>query len=174
MIPLYKSQSSLPPEIGDLSYEWFIENEDPRLGFQARYSRGASKADFYLYDAGYFPVAQDYLDPITLRHFQSCIEEINLLADSQLYKELEAGPINGLEVIFGTMKTTFLHWQFEYSVPDSNVSVDIGRQRSHILLSPLRGYFSKIRFSYPAHDRAARIDDLYRLLQDWCRKTEVI
>jgi hypothetical protein len=174
MIPLFESKDFLPSNLGDFSYDWIIENEDPKYGFQARYGRGASKVDLYLYDAGCLPIPQDVSDPIILSHFQSCIEDITLMAQSELYQEFEVGPIDGLEVISGIRKTTFLHWQFEYLVPDSSLTVDIGCQRSHLLLSSQRGYFSKIRFSYPVHDRDARIRDLYGLLQDWCNRIETI
>jgi hypothetical protein len=172
MIPLFGSQDILPSELGDFSYNWIIENENPRLGFQVRYSRGASKADLFLYDAGFFPVPQDITDPIILSHFESCVEDIHILTNAELYNDFMSGPMDWLEVTSGRVKTKFLHWQFEYTVKDSNISVDIGLQRSHILLTSHKGYFSKIRYSYPADDRINRINDLYGLLKDWVLITE--
>jgi hypothetical protein len=169
MIPAFDSADELPQSLGDLQFAGISENDDPRLGFQARYERGASKADVYLYDFGLFPLPDESRNVPLFDHFKICIGDILQLAQNGYYKNFILGPLDALVVDADEISRVFYHGQFEFLSDDSDQTIDIGLQRSHLLLTTHRGFFSKVRFSYPASDRDARIDDLYGLTCDWLR-----
>ena len=166
MVPIFGEECYVPKSLGDLELNAVIVDENEKLGFQARYEKVATKCDLYIYDFGLFPLPDDVKHEIVLNHFRDCVGGIVQLSDIGAYSDFVLGPSDGLQFPVNNSEKIFLHSQCEFSTPDSEISIDIGMQRSHLMLTTMKGYFLKIRCSYPKHDRDERIQVMYAFVLD--------
>ena len=174
MVPIFVEEYFVPKSLGDLELNAVIVDENDKLGFQARYEKGATKCDLYIYNFGLFPLPDDIKHDIVLNHFRECVGDIVQLSDVGLYRDFVLGPSDGLQFPVNNSEKIFLHSQCEFSTPDSEISIDIGMQRSHLMLTTIRGYFLKIRCSYPKHDRDQRIQVMYSFVLELLKTIDEI
>jgi hypothetical protein len=168
MIPIFRGEESIPHSLGDFERQGVLESENRDLGVQIRYERGASKIDIYLYDAGTYPVPRDIQDPLVLDHFKSCCSNILTLQEIGTYRDVTLEVCDAWEMVEPNSDVRFLHACFSLGVEQTSVSIDIGNQASHLLLSSRDGYFLKIRFTHPADPE--RIKDIEPFLIDLAKE----
>ncbi|MCX6968140.1 MAG: hypothetical protein NTZ46_10270 [Verrucomicrobia bacterium] len=169
MIPVFSQSDRIPPDLGDLSLQSFIEAEDKDLGVQIRYTRGATRADVYLYDFG-TSGTKSISHSDSLEHFKACCSDVLSLADAGFYRNVKLEQCDGWELEGCHAGTCFIHAQFSFQIPDTQISIDVGEQISHLLLTTFKGFFLKVRFSYPANSHPDRILDIREFLFDLLTK----
>jgi len=143
------------------------EFDDPNLGVQLRYARGAFKADVFLYTTGLSDcalakaVAEQFID--STRAFQQA-------ADAGFYSEFEFFGVDTWFVGEPPNMTELLHAEYSVSKRTTPISIGVGAERSHMLLTGSKPCFVKVRFTYPEGGDYGQPDSLRTFLVDLLSK----
>jgi hypothetical protein len=173
-IPVFRTESSIPRAVAGLKLEGVDIYPDRNLGFKARYGSGMLlKADTYLYDLGRRDIPADIRSEEVVGCFQEACGNILGLGEQGRYLDLEVRASQFLHLPDDAPEPFCLWAAFAYRQAPGPGSLYDGGRFSHLALRTDRGYFNKMRFTYPDEESVLKTAPR-QFIEFLCEWTEVV
>ena len=145
---------TFPAKLGSLQYRGVVDYAEqgrPDLGISVRYGLPGNpiRADIYLYDLKKKNLGTGTGSPEVNKIFQQAIGDIFSIEKMGAYKDVRKLSEGKTALTTATGSLPLLHASFSYRQQPGPQVLYTGPQVSNLYLSAYKGYFLKIRFSYP-------------------------
>lgn len=159
---------SLPASLGPLKRTGMKKYDQPELGIGYRYEGAALiKGDIFIYNLGLKNLGTGLNSRDVKLQFDQAKNDIYQLEKMGRYRAVNK--VSEGEIPLGStpQKIPTLSTVFTYSqAPESGIVYE-GVRVSHLLLTAYKGYFIKIRFTYPEKDKSQGEKALQQFLADF-------
>ncbi len=174
-IPIFGKEASLPKICGGLMLAGVETFPDPGLGVKFRYQGFVSdRADVYLYDLGSPHILTDLESPDIVEQFQQAVTDVFSAAEVGCYEDLELVSSQYLHLPPDSPEPFCLWAALRFHQPPGPQVFYTGPQISHLTLRSDRGYFNKVRYSYPESETSAdkRFRGFLIFLVEWTSQVQ--
>lgn len=161
-------RSTMPESFGEFTVAGSRVFPDPTLGYMVRYGAPpSSKADVFVYSAGFTQIPVGITSPEVITHFQKCVDEITSLKTSGHFTALDVIQTRNRYIGRGTYILPVKECVFRIAVKRQQGNLSTDNRISHLLLTSIGGRFLKLRFSYLEAERSQAYGKVRAFIDDF-------
>jgi hypothetical protein len=157
-IPIFGTETAIPSVVAGLNFEQIEYYPEEAMGISCRFGDAEEgiKVDAYLYDNGLAEIPTNLSSQEVMGCFQEAVQGVHAAEQMGVYLDLKRHRMQYLHLPPDGPDAFCLWASFSYRQKPSAQVVFTGPRVSHLAVRADRGYFNKIRFTYPEDEAKER------------------